>query len=107
MQDLQRSNKELEKLLSNSHQAEESLKFENNTLQNELHGFTIKLTEVQNECDQLIKEKEKWALQIAAKNDIEKDLMRIKEENQCLNSQVFSKIFLNHNLELKSNSIFI
>lgn len=94
MQELQRVNKELDMRCNNSHQLEEELKFEKTKLQNELHSFKNKMMELQNEYEKLSKDREKLAAQVATKVDLEKDFMRLKEENLGLISQVRGIEFL-------------
>lgn len=67
---------------------EEELKFKNTKLQNEVHCITNKISEFQSDCDKLRKEREKLAGQMGAQIELEKDYLRIKEENQFLISQV-------------------
>lgn len=91
---------ELEKRLSGSIKLEEELKFEKIRLQNDVHAFTKKMAEMQNEIEKVQKEKEKL---MVSKIELEKELMRYNEENQTLLSQVC----LVHINLINPNSLFL
>ncbi|KAK6639665.1 hypothetical protein RUM43_007938 [Polyplax serrata] len=98
IEELQRTNKDLELRYDNSHKLEEEFKFEKNKLQKEVNEYTTKISKLQDDCESLRQEcgklLEKNEKMRTSKVDMETDFQRVKDENKCLISQVsaFTKV---------------